>query len=370
MPQAPPCSVAIVLPPGEGFTPYSAGAVALVARRHATGFDRFAPFVIGTPQDGPVFAGVEFRAARPALLPGSRTYRYAMGVARMLRRLAPSLVEVHNRPEIARHLATALHPVPVALILHNDPRFMRGARRPDKRSALLGALAGVITVSEFLRGCLLEGTALAARVALVLPNAIDLDALPAPAEDHKRDPVILFAGRVVADKGADSFVAACAAALPLLAGWRAEMIGADRFSATAPDTAFLRALRPRAAAAGIAMAGFLPHPSVQTALARAAIAVVPSRWAEPFGLAALEAMAAGAALICTRTGALAEVAGDAALYVPPDDPVALAEAIRALATDPARRAALAAAGRARARRFALPQSLAALAGMRRIMLGL
>jgi len=91
--------------------------------------------------------------------------------------------------------------------------------------------------------------------------------------------------------------------------------------------------------------------AVTAAMAAAAIVVVPSRWAEPFGLTALEAMASGAALIAAETGGLPEVAGDAALYVPPGDAAALAAAITALATDAPRRAGLAAAGRARAALF-------------------
>ena len=49
---------------------------------------------------------------------------------------------------------------------------------------------------------------------------------------------MLFAGRVVSDKGADAFVQACAGALPRLPGWRAEMLGADRFGADSPETPF------------------------------------------------------------------------------------------------------------------------------------
>ena len=64
-------------------------------------------------------------------------------------------------------------------------------------------------------------------------------------------------------------------------------------------------------------------------MARAAIVVVPSRWQEPFGLTALEALACGAALICSRRGGLPEIGGDVAVYADPDDPRALADAIRA-----------------------------------------
>jgi glycosyltransferase involved in cell wall biosynthesis len=100
------------------------------------------------------------------------------------------------------------------------------------------------------------------------------------------------------------------------------------------------------------------------AMAKASIVVVPSRWPEPFGLTALEAIASGAALITTGSGGLAEIAGDAAVYVPPNDPTALAAAIIALANDEPRRAALAAAGRARAQYFDTQRIAAALETLR------
>ena len=195
----------------------------------------------------------------------------------------------------------------------------------------------------------------------MLENFIDVDARP---DGVARGDVILFAGRVVADKGADAFVAACALALPELPGWRAEMIGADRFGADSPETTWLAALRPRAAAAGVAMRGYQPHGAVLRAMAGAAMVVVPSRWAEPFGMTALEAMAAGAALIASDRGGLREVIGDAAVVIDPEDEAAIAAAMVALARDPARRAGLAALGLARARRFDIGVARARLAQLR------
>lgn len=69
--------------------------------------------------------------------------------------------------------------------------------------------------------------------------------------------------------------------------------------------------------------------------ARASIAVVPSVY-EGFGLPVGEAMAAGIPVICTTGGALPEVAGDAAVLVPPEDPKLLASAISGLLDDPER----------------------------------
>jgi len=59
------------------------------------------------------------------------------------------------------------------------------------------------------------------------------------------------------------------------------MIGADRFGPDSPETPFLRALRPAAEKAGVNMLGYRAHAEVLATMRRAAIVVVPSRWAEP-----------------------------------------------------------------------------------------
>jgi glycosyltransferase involved in cell wall biosynthesis len=251
--------------------------------------------------------------------------------------------------------------VPVTLLMNNDPQAMRMARSPGERAILLRRLALVMTSSEYLRARFLEGVDAAAGPVAVLPNCLDMAVLPRP---RPREALILFAGRVVREKGPDMFAAACTIALPQLPGWRAEIIGADRAGETSPDTAFVRAVRAAAHGAGIEMAGYRDHPRVLEAMAAAAIVVVPSRWPEPFGLTALEALASGAALIVSPRGGLREVAGDAALYIDPDEPGSIADAILSLARDPARRSALGEAGRQRARQFDVPAMASRLAALR------
>jgi glycosyltransferase involved in cell wall biosynthesis len=335
----------------------------MLARRlvQTPGFDTI---IFGGRQDGPIFPQVAFRFIEPALWSlGNTNVRYAAAVARALKNLSPALIEVHNRPEIALAIAARLPSIPVTLILNNDPQGMRDAATPNQRVDMLGRLALVMTSSEYLRGRLLDGVTAPPRRPAVLLNCLDLTELP---PKRPRERLILFAGRVVADKGPDAFVTACAAALPHLPGWVAEIIGADRFSYNSPDTAFVQSVRDSAERAGVRMLGYRDHPDVLDAMARAAIVVVPSRWPEPFGLVALEAMASGAALVCSPRGGLPEVAGDAALYA--DGPDELAAAIRALAADETRRAALAEAGRQRARQFDVPVIAERLAGLRRQVL--
>ncbi|MBN8898739.1 MAG: glycosyltransferase, partial [Rhodospirillales bacterium] len=250
-------TVAVILPPNEGFGPGRSGAIGLLVHRlaHVPGFQTV---IFGGRQDGPAYSDVAFRPAPPiAWLPGSVNLRYVAALIAPLRRLRPALIEVHNRIGVALALARLLRPTPVTLVLHNDPQAMRRGRSARERTRLLQALAGVVTVSPYLRNRLLEGIDAPPRAPVVLPNCLELASLPPPVP---RERLILFVGRLVAEKGPDAFVAACAAALPKLPGWRAEMIGADRSRVDSPDTPFVRQLRAAADAAGVAMPGYRDHP--------------------------------------------------------------------------------------------------------------
>ncbi len=72
---------------------------------------------------------------------------------------------------------------------------------------------------------------------------------------------------------------------------------------------------------------------VDVVLGAADALVVPSKRPEPFGLVALEALAAGVPVIATDGGGVAEIVGgaEAGRLVPPGDPAALAGALRELA---------------------------------------
>ncbi len=86
-------------------------------------------------------------------------------------------------------------------------------------------------------------------------------------------------------------------------------------------------------------------------LRAASVYALPARY-EPFGLSALEAAMCGCALILGDIPSLREVWGEAAVFVPPDDPAALTHAANRLLHDPAQRHRWAAAAGERARRYA------------------
>ena len=363
--------VRAVLPEKERFCPEGAGAVALMLRdmaqeeRAGTAFSILGPEPRGAP-----FPGAGFRAVLPNPLLAAvagRRHAYGRAVLAALRRDAPDLVQVHNRPALM--LARALAPVLVILSLHNHADGMRGGRRAAERRALAEALGAVVCISDHVRERFLEGLPphLAGRV-VTIHRGLCLGALPPPLPAAARRREFLYVGRLNAEKGADMFVRAAALALPSLPGWSARMIGGSWFGAGAPDTPFVAALRAEAAAAGVELTGFLPNDAALAAMAAASVVVLPSRWAEPFARVALEALACGAALVASPRGGIPEAAGDAALCADPDDPEALAGAMRRVAADDALREALRQHGVAQAARFPMAATAAAYAELRRRLL--
>jgi hypothetical protein len=103
----------------------------------------------------------------------------------------------------------------------------------------------------------------------------------------------------------------------------------------------------------------LPDEELRLAYAGAVALVYPSRY-EGFGLPVAEAMACGCPVITAKLASLPEVAGHAALYIDPDDPQSLREALDAV-RDPSRRAEMAAAGQIQASAFRWERASAAFA---------
>ncbi len=156
-----------------------------------------------------------------------------------------------------------------------------------------------------------------------------------------KDPVILAAGRLW--DAAKNLVAleAVAPHLP----WPVVVAGATAH----PDGG----VRP---ARCVLALGELAPETLARHYARASIYALPARY-EPFGLSILEAGLAGCALVLGDVPSLREVWRDAALYVPPDDHIALRECLSKLIADEALRTRLATKARARALAYT-PQRMA------------
>jgi glycosyltransferase involved in cell wall biosynthesis len=110
---------------------------------------------------------------------------------------------------------------------------------------------------------------------------------------------------------------------------------------------------PAGIPANVTVARDVAHDQVLAAWRHSALGVVPSTWAEPFGLVAVEAMAAGRPVVASALGGLNDIVadGETGLLVPPGDARALAAAVNHLLDGPDRRRAMGEAARFRAARF-------------------
>jgi len=91
--------------------------------------------------------------------------------------------------------------------------------------------------------------------------------------------------------------------------------------------------------AGIIALSELPNAAVRIAWERCLFGIVPSVWAEPFGIVILECMAAGRPVVASRTGGIPDIVtdGEDGVLVTPGDGEELASAMAALAADGPRR---------------------------------
>jgi glycosyltransferase involved in cell wall biosynthesis len=104
---------------------------------------------------------------------------------------------------------------------------------------------------------------------------------------------------------------------------------------------------------------YVPYDTLLALIAGARALVYPS-FAEGFGLPILEAMTLGTPVVTSNIGAMAEIAGAAALLVDPHDPRDVARAIDVVTQDDARAAELAARGTVRAADFSIDEHAARL----------
>lgn len=162
---------------------------------------------------------------------------------------------------------------------------------------------------------------------------------------------IVFMGRLVSDKGCDLLLQAVA------------LLRADELYPTVSiigEGSEQQSLNTMAAALGLSgQVNFLGKVTNQRGriVAEHKIMVIPSRWSEPFGLVALEGIAAGCAVVASSQGGLPEAVGPCGLLYPNGNVVAMAGLLKTLLIDETRRLELTAKSETHLENFA-PLSVA------------
>ena len=164
----------------------------------------------------------------------------------------------------------------------------------------------------------------------IIPNSYNGDIFRF-RDDIRPDRDVVFLGRLTKVKGVDLLVEAIALAAKSGTVITASIIG------TGPEEA---ALKHQAKAAGIehqiVFTGPLRGEALAQTLSHHRIAVVPSRWEEPFGIVALEVLASGCVAVVAGSGALPEVVGPCGPVFRRDDATSLASVLEDLVRHPDR----------------------------------
>ncbi|MFF5228624.1 glycosyltransferase family 4 protein [Dactylosporangium sp. NPDC000521] len=172
----------------------------------------------------------------------------------------------------------------------------------------------------------------------VVPNGIDPDMWTASAREvlaarlrfAGEGPLLVYAGRLIAEKGVQDLLEALPAIRDRHPGTRAVVAGDGDYRA-----ALIEEARKRKLHRAVSFPGRLDQRTLAAVLAAADAFVMPSRY-EPTGTVALEAAASGAALVVASTGGLASIVehGVTGVRFPVGEPDGLADAVDALLQDP------------------------------------
>jgi glycosyltransferase involved in cell wall biosynthesis len=216
---------------------------------------------------------------------------------------------------------------------------MDAAQIYQRSAAMRHSWRRLVRAADVVTGCSQQvldeavavyGPGLASK-ARVIRNGVDVAAVRAAEPFARARPYLLGIGRLVAQKGFDTLLAAFAQ----LAGEHSEL---DLLLAgEGPERA---ALERQARAAGlqrrVEFLGGVPAAQAFRLFRGATAFVLPSRH-EPQGIVVVEAMAAGAPVVATRVGGVPETIQDGTngLLTEPDDAAALAKTLREVLDDPA-----------------------------------
>jgi phosphatidylinositol alpha-mannosyltransferase len=187
----------------------------------------------------------------------------------------------------------------------------------------------------------------------LIPNGVDLSRfVDVPPVERWRDGTanILFVGRFEGRKGLMVLLKAYRVLRRSGRDCRLLVVGGG------PQEREVRRYIATRGLQGVELLGRVSDAEKTRLFATADVFVSPATGQESFGIVLLEAMAAGAPIVCSDIHGYKGVVhrGDQALLVPPRDHQALMKAIARLLDDPELRARMGASGRERARQFSWP----------------
>jgi len=223
----------------------------------------------------------------------SSTNEYSSKLIKQINSKNFDIVEIHNRPLILFNLVNKVDNRFV-FYFHNDPLSMKGSKKISERLFILKNTEKIIFVSEWVRKrfFLDLDKKLTTKTEVIYPSVL-------AQRPIKKEKVITFVGRLNESKGYDIFAKSIIRILNEFPKWKALSIGDEDRRSIYIDHKQHKEL------------GFLNHKKTLNILNKSEIAVVPSRWEEPFGRTGLEASSRGCATIISNRGGLTETTNHA-----------------------------------------------------------
>lgn len=283
---------------------------------------------------------------------------FAEGYASLRRRAAgvdlvglPMVVHLHT--PIQDHTELNLGPTHEAWYRRRVRMEEYCIRRADRLSSPSTSLAAIVA------GRL--GLDPSCRPCDVIPYAMEFDDPPAAAADEPTGPPkLLFVGRLEPRKGVVELVEAAVEAMADHPELMVHLIGRDCPAGAVPGSmvAHLRSRIPEAIQSRFVFEGLKPREQVLRRYRAATACVFAAPW-DNFPFTCCEALAAGACVVVSDQGGMAEVVEHerSGLLVPARDPAALAAAIRRVLAEPGLAARLRAAAAARVRAVCDPHAV-------------
>ena len=286
--------ISILLPFKENFSPTYAGAVSLFIndtlklskfRKNIT--------VYGFTHYKKKFKNKYFNIDIKKKFLQSQNRDYVNNFIEIEKKDESNIIELHNRPIYLKYLVNELNNKNYILYFHNDPLSMSGSKTISERIFLLNNCYRIIFNSNWSKKRFLQkmkSDAINSEKLLVINQSATKNKI----NFNKKKKIITFVGKLNRSKGYDLFGKAVLKILKNYNDWSAYVIGDEPRDKLEFNHKRLNKL------------GFKEHGEVINIYKKTSIAVVCSRWDEPFGRTSLEAAANGCAVIISNKGGLPE----------------------------------------------------------------
>ena len=198
------------------------------------------------------------------------------------------IIEIHNRPLVLSKLMSKINSKFI-MYFHNDPLSMSGSKTVSERNEIIKKVDKLIFISRWVKDRFFKGI----NNNFLHKTKIIYHSVNTRKKTIKSN-LIVFVGKLNYSKGYDIYKDAIIKILDKYENWKALSIGSE-----SRRNIYINHKQHKEL-------GFINHKKTLEILDKSEIAVVPSRWEEPFGRVALEAAACGCATITSATGGLLE----------------------------------------------------------------